>query len=53
MKFKYLYWWSEDHIRVRRKAEPKLERLFIGGYMDYGCGICTKNGWLIIGLEEL
>ena len=52
MKAGSLYWCSEDHIQSRRKADSKLERLLSGKYMDYGYGICTKNGWVTRGLTR-
>ena len=47
------YWCSEDHIQARRKANPKLERLRSGKYMDYGYGICTENGWITRSINEI
>ncbi len=51
MKASSLCWYSEDHIQSRRKADPKLERLRSGKYMNYGYGICTKNDWITKGLD--
>ena len=53
MKAGSKYWCSEDHIQARRKAYPKPELLRSGGYMDYGYGICTKNGWLTRSMDEI
>ena len=53
MKTPNIYWCSEDHIQARRKADPKPERLRSGGYMDYGYGICTKNGWVTRSMDEI
>ena len=47
------YWCSEDHIQARRKANPKPDLRRGGGYMDYGYGICTENGWLTRSLDEI
>ena len=47
------YWCSEDHIQAKRKANPKLERLRSGKYMDYGYGICTENGWITRSINEI
>ena len=47
------YWCSEDHIQARKKADPKPELLRSGGYIDYGYGICTKNGWVTRSMDEL
>ena len=47
------YWCSEDHIQARKKADPKPVLRRGGGYMDYGYGICTKNGWLTRSLDEI
>ena len=44
---------SEDHIQVRKKADPKPILRRGGGYMDYGYGICTKNGWVTKSLDDL
>ena len=40
------YYCSEDHIQARNKADPKPVPGRGGGYMDYGYGNCTKNGWM-------
>ena len=48
-----LYWCSEDHIQARKKADPKPVLRRGGGYMDYGYGICTENGWLTRSLDEI
>ena len=46
------YWCSEDHIQARKKLpKPVLRRG--GGYMDYGYGVCTENGWLTRSLDEI
>ena len=47
------YWCSEDHIQARKKADPKPVLRRGGGYMDYGYGICTKNGWITRSLDEI
>ena len=47
------YWCSEDHIQARKKADPKPVLRRGGGYMDYGYGICTKNGWVTRSLDEI
>ena len=39
------YYCSEDHIQARKKADPKPVPRRGGGYMDYGYGDCTKDGW--------
>ena len=39
------YYCSEDHIQARKKANPKPVPTRGGGYMDYGYGDCTKDGW--------
>ena len=41
------YYCSEDHIQDRNKKDPKPELLRLGGgWMDYGYGTCTKDGWV-------
>jgi len=47
------YYCSEDHIQTRKKADPKPVPRRGGGYMDYGYGICTKNGWVTKSLDDL
>jgi len=47
------FWCSEDHIQARKKADPKPVLRGGGGYMDYGYGICTKNGWVTKSLDDL
>ena len=47
------YFCSEEHIQARKKADPKPELLRSGRYMDYGYGICTKNGWVTKSLDDL
>ena len=47
------YWCSEDHIQARTKADPKPVPTRGGGYMDYGYGICTENGWITKSLNDL
>ena len=47
------YFCSEDHIQARKKADPKPVFRRGGGYMDYGYGICTKNGWVTKSLDDL
>ena len=39
------YYCSEAHIQARKKADPKPVPRRGGGYMDYGYGDCTKDGW--------
>ena len=46
------YWCSEDHIQARKKADPKPSSLRYGS-IDYGYGICTKNGWLTKSIDDL
>ena len=53
MKAGSKFWCSEDHIQVRKKADPKPVLRRGGGYMDYGYGICTKNGWVTKSLDDL
>ena len=53
MKAGSRYWCSEDQIQARRKADPKPEPRRGGGYMDYGYGICTKNGWVTRSMDEI
>ena len=53
MKTPSKYWCSEDHIQSRKKADPKPVLRRGGGYMDYGYGICTKNGWVTKSLDDL
>ena len=47
------YYCSEDHIKARKKADPKPVLRRGGGYMDYGYGICTENGWQTRSLDEI
>ena len=47
------YFCSEEHIQARKKADPKPVLRRGGGYMDYGYGICTKNGWITKSLDDL
>ena len=47
------YFCSEDHIQARKKADPKPVLRRGGGYMDYGYGVCTENGWLTRSLDEI
>ena len=46
------YWCSEDHIQARKKADPKISSLRYGS-IDYGYGICTKNGWQTKSIDDL
>ena len=46
------YWCSEDHIQERKKADPKISSLRYGS-IDYGYGICTKNGWQTKRIDDL
>ena len=52
MKTPNMYWCSEDHIQARKKADPKISSLRYGS-MDYGYGICTKNGWVTRSIDEI
>ena len=45
MKAGSLYWCSEDHIKARNKANPKLTHLRYSS-IDFGYGTCTKDGWV-------
>ena len=47
------YFCSEEHIQARNKADPKPVLRRGGGYMDYGYGVCTKNGWVTKSLDDL
>ena len=47
------YFCSEEHIQARKKADPKPVLRRGGGYMDYGYGVCTKNGWVTKRLGDL
>ena len=47
------YFCSEEHIQARKKADPKPVVRRGGGYIDYGYGICTKNGWVTKSLDDL
>ena len=40
------YYCSEDHIKKVNNAKPKLVPTRGDGYMDYGYGNCTKDGWI-------
>ena len=53
MKARGRYWCSEDHIQARKIADPEPVLIRGGGYMDYGYGICTENGWLTRSLDEI
>ena len=46
------YFCSEDHIQERKKADPKISSLRYGS-IDYGYGICTKNGWQTKSIDDL
>ena len=48
-----IYYYSEDHIQARKKADPKPVLTRGGDYMDYGYGVCTENGWLTRSLDEI
>ena len=52
MKTPNMYWCSEDHIQARKKADPKISSLRYGS-IDYGYGICTKNGWQTKSIDDL
>ena len=47
------YFCSEEHIQARKKADPKPVLRGGGGYMNYGYGVCTKNGWVTKSLDDL
>ena len=40
------YYCSEDHIKKVINAKLKLVPTRGDGYMDYGYGNCTKDGWM-------
>ena len=46
------YFCSEDHIQERKKTDPKISSLRYGS-IDYGYGICTKNGWQTKSIDDL
>ena len=46
------YFCSEEHIQERKKAYPKISSLRYGS-IDYGYGICTKNGWQTKSIDDL
>ena len=46
------YYCSEDHIQEQKKADPKISSLRYGS-IDYGYGICTKNGWQTKSIDDL
>ena len=46
------YWCSEDHIQARKKADPKISSPRYGS-RDYGYGVCTKDGWQGISIDDL
>ena len=46
------YFCSEEHIQARKKADPKISSLRYGS-IDYGYGICTKNGWQTKSIDDL
>ena len=46
------YYCSEEHIQERKKADPKISSLRYGS-MDYGYGICTKDGWQGVSIDDL
>ena len=52
MKAGSLYWCSEDHIQSRKKADPKISSARYGS-RDWGYGICTKDGWQGISIDDL
>ena len=52
MKAGSLYWCSEDHIQARKKADPKISSPRYGS-RDYGYGICTKDGWQGLSIDDL
>ena len=39
------YFCSEEHIKARNKANPKLSKLRYSS-LDMGYGNCTKDGWV-------
>ena len=46
------YWCSEDHIQARKKVDPKISSPRYGS-RDYGYGVCTKDGWQGISIDDL
>ena len=38
---------------ISRGADQKAALRRGGGYMDYGYGFCTENGWLTKSLDEI
>ena len=52
MKTTSMYWCSEDHIQSRKKADPKISSARYGS-RDWGYGICTKDGWQGISIDDL
>ena len=52
MKTPNMYWCSEDHIQSRKKADPKISSPRYGS-RDWGYGICTKDGWQGISIDDL
>ena len=52
MKTPNMYWCSEEHIQARKKADPKISSPRYGS-RDWGYGICTKDGWQGIRIDDL
>ena len=45
IKVRSSFYCSEDHIKASNKDNPKPVLTRGGGYIDYGYGKCTKDGW--------
>ena len=45
IKVRSSFYCSEDHIKAINKDNPKPVLTRGGGYIDYGYGKCTKDGW--------
>ena len=45
IKVQNRYFCSEEHIKARNKANPKLTKLRYSS-IDMGYGNCTKDGWV-------
>ena len=45
IKVEKSYYCSEEHIKDRNKANPKLTKLRYSS-LDFGYGKCTKDGWV-------
>ena len=46
------YYCSEEHIQARKKADPKISSPRYGS-RDWGYGICTKDGWQGVSIDDL